>query len=93
MKIVIPHIHKIEGEAGFWAKVAKTGEIEELKFQTLLGLRQIEGIVIGRRANEVPLVISRVCGICPVVHLLNAISALERALEVKVSPLTVFMKN
>jgi hypothetical protein len=22
-KITIPHIHKIEGEAGFWAKVEK----------------------------------------------------------------------
>jgi coenzyme F420-reducing hydrogenase alpha subunit len=42
MKIAIPHIHKIEGEAGFWARVTKTGKIEELKFQTLLGLRQIE---------------------------------------------------
>jgi len=93
MKIIIPHIHKIEGEAGFWAKVAKTGEIEELKLRSLEGLRQIEGIVIGRRAKEVPLVISRVCGICPVVHILNAISALEKALEVKVSRLTVLLRK
>ncbi len=93
MKVIIPHIHKIEGEAGFWAKISKTGKVEELKFQTLLGLRQIEGIIIGRRVIEVPLVISRICGICPVVHILNAISALEKALEVKVSRLTILLRK
>lgn len=93
MKISIPHIHKIEGEMGFWAKVAKTGEIEELKLQTLTGLRQIEGIVIGRRAQEVPLIIARICGICPIVHTLNACCALEKALNIRVSRLTVLLRK
>lgn len=84
-KISIPHIHKIEGEAGFWAKVTKTGKVEELKIQTLLGLRQIEGILVGRRFFEVPIVVSRICGICPVPHILCAISAIEKALNLKVS--------
>jgi coenzyme F420-reducing hydrogenase alpha subunit len=93
MKISIPHIHKIEGEAGFWAKVTKTGKIEELKFQTLLGLRQIEGILIGRRYFEVPIVVSRICGICPVPHILGACTAIENALNVKVSEQTVLLRK
>jgi coenzyme F420-reducing hydrogenase alpha subunit len=93
MKITVPHIHKIEGEAGFWAKVTRTGKIEELKFQTLLGLRQIEGILIGRRYFEVPIVVSRICGICPVPHILAACTALEKALEVKVSEQTVLLRK
>lgn len=84
MKITVPHIHKIEGEAGFWAEVTKTGKIEDLKIETLKGLRQIEGLLVGRRAQEVPLIVSRVCGICPVVHILNACRALEKALDVKI---------
>jgi len=92
-KITIPHIHKIEGEAGFWAKVTKTGRIEELKFQTLLGLRQIEGILIGRRYFEVPIVVSRICGICPVPHILGACTALENALNVKVSKQTTLLRK
>lgn len=83
-KITVPHIHKIEGEAGFWAEVTKTGKIEDLKIETLKGLRQIEGILIGRRVQEVPIIVSRICGICPVVHILNACRALEKALDVKV---------
>jgi len=93
MKITVPHIHKIEGEAGFWAKVTKTGKIEELEIQTLLGLRQIEGILIGRRFFEVPMIVSRVCGICPVVHILNACSALEKALNIKVSDSVIFLRK
>jgi coenzyme F420-reducing hydrogenase alpha subunit len=93
VKISIPHIHKIEGEAGFWAKVTRTGKIEELKFQTLLGLRQIEGILIGRRYFEVPIVVSRICGICPVPHILGACTAIENALNVKVSEQTVLLRK
>jgi coenzyme F420-reducing hydrogenase alpha subunit len=93
MKITVPHIHKIEGEAGFWAKVTRTGKIEELKFQTLLGLRQIEGILIGRRYFEVPIVVSRICGICPVPHILGACTAIENALNVKVSEQTIFLRK
>ena len=60
MKIIIPHIHKIEGEAGFWASVAETGKIEELKINVLEGLRQIEGILVGRRIQDIPIVVSRI---------------------------------
>jgi len=58
MKITIPHIHEIEG-ADFWARVTRT---EELKFQPLLSLRQIEGILIGKKYFEIPMVVSNVTG-------------------------------
>lgn len=93
MKIVVPHIHKIEGEVGFWAEVTQKGKIKKLKLKTLEGLRQIEGIIIGRRAQEVSMVVSRICGICPVVHILNTCSALEKALEIKVSRLTILLRK
>jgi len=93
MKINIPHIHKIEGDAGFWAEVTKQGKVKELKVNSLLGLRQIEGILVGRKVKDVPLIISRICGICPVIHILNAVTALERALDIQVSPLTVSLRK
>ena len=92
-RIIIPHIHKIEGQAGFWAEVAKTGEVKDLKINTLLGLRQIEGILIGRRFWEVPIVAGRICGICPVVHILNCCSAIEKAFEIEVSEITVLLRK
>ncbi len=93
MKIIIPHIHKIEGDAGFWARLTRKGEVKDLEFQTLLGLRQIEGILIGRRYFEVPIIVSRICGICPVPHILAACTALEKALNIKVSEQTILLRK
>ena len=93
MKLTIPHIHKIEGEVGFWAEITKKGKVEKLKIETLLGLREIERILIGRRYFEAPIVVSRICGVCPIPHSLAACCALEKALGVKVSPLTVLLRK
>jgi len=82
MKLIIPHIHKTLGGAGFFSRVSQRGEIKELRVTVLEGLRQIEGILIGRRIFETPLVISRICGICPTSHILNACAALEKALNI-----------
>lgn len=88
MNINIPHIHKTLGGTGFFSRISEKGEIEELKVTVLEGLRQLEGIVIGRRVFETPLVISRICGICPTSHILNACRALENALDIEVSEQT-----
>lgn len=82
--IKISHIAKMEGHAGFLALMSK-GEIEKAKICVREGARLIEGIVLGRKIWEVPIIISRICGICPTVHVLCAISAIEKALDVKVS--------
>jgi coenzyme F420-reducing hydrogenase alpha subunit len=88
MKLVIPHIHKTLGGTGFFSRISEKGEIKELRVTVLEGLRQIEGILIGRRVFETPLVISRICGICPTSHILNACRGLENALGIKVSSQT-----
>ena len=93
MKISIPHIHKTLGDAGFFARISQRGEVKELRIKVLEGLRQIEGILIGRRVWETPLIISRVCGICPTSHILNACQALEKALEIKVSLQTEHLRK
>ena len=88
MKLIIPHIHKTLGDAGFFARISEKGNVNEVRVRVLEGLRQIEGILIGRRIFETPLVISRICGICPTSHILNACTALEKALEIKPSQQT-----
>lgn len=92
-KLIIPHIHKTLGGAGFFSKISKTGKVEDIRVDVLEGLRQIEGILIGRRVFETPLVISRICGICPTSHILNACRALEIALDVKVSKQTEVLRR
>jgi len=87
MNIRINHIAKMEGHAGFMASVIQ-GDVRSAKIEVQEGIRLIEGILIGRHYKDVPIVAQRICGICPVVHNLTSIKALENAMGVKVSPET-----
>ena len=84
MDIKINHIAKMEGHAGFMASVLQ-GDVKSAKLEIQEGIRLIEGVLIGRYYTDMPIVAQRICGICPVVHNLTAIKALENAMGVQVS--------
>lgn len=74
----------MEGHAGFMASVLN-GDVRSAKLEVQEGIRLIEGVLIGREYLDMPLIAQRICGICPIVHNLTSIKALENALEVTVS--------
>ncbi len=84
MIIKINHIAKMEGHAGFMASVIQ-GDVKSAKLEVQEGTRLIEGVLIGRHFEDMPIVAQRICGICPVVHNLAAIKSIENALDIKVS--------
>ncbi|MDD5039992.1 MAG: nickel-dependent hydrogenase large subunit [Patescibacteria group bacterium] len=90
--VTIKHVTRIEGHATFWGALKK-GNIPEARYLTLEGARLIEGILIGRNYMDAPLVTARICGVCPIVHNLTAIKALENAMRVCVSPGTVVLRK
>jgi len=87
MNIKINHIAKMEGHAGFMASVLE-GDVKSAKLQVQEGIRLIEGVLVGRDYRDMPIVAQRICGICPVVHNLTSIKALENAIGVTPSPET-----
>lgn len=92
MNIKINHIAKIEGHTGFMASVVK-GDVKSARFEVQEGIRLIEGILIGREYRDMPVIAQRICGICPIVHNLTAIKAIENAMEVKVTPETIKLRK
>ena len=74
----------MEGHAGFMASVLD-GDVKSAKLEVQEGIRLIEGVLIGRHYYDMPIVAQRICGICPVVHNLTSIKALEKAMGVKVT--------
>lgn len=92
MNIKINHIAKTEGHSGFMASVLK-GKVTEARMEVQEGIRLIEGVLVGRHFNDVPIVAQRICGICPIVHNLASIKAIENALGVKVSEETVQLRK
>ncbi len=92
MRIKIDYISKMGGQTGFTAKIV-AGKIKEAKLMVREGARLIEGTLVGRKFYEVPMLTSRICGICPTVHILCAIKALENAAKIKISEQTKLLRK
>jgi len=50
------------------------------------GERLFEQLVLGRPYEDAPFITARICGICPVAHVLSSIAAIENAFDVTVTP-------
>jgi len=85
MKINIDYIARVEGEASVKVEI-KDGELKDLKLNIWEPPRFFEGFLFDRRFDEVPDIVSRICGICPVSHMTTSIRALEKALGFSPSP-------
>ncbi len=92
MQIKIDHIAKMEGHTGFMANVLR-GDVKSAKLEVQEGVRLIEGILIGRHFKDVPVIAQRICGICPVVHNLTSIKAIEKAMKVEVANETTNLRK
>ena len=92
MRISINHIAKTEGHFSFEGALFN-GDIARAKIITLEGARLIEGMLVGRPYYEAPILTSRICGICPIVHMLTSIKAIEKAFGVKVSEQTIILRK
>lgn len=92
MKIRIDHIDKIEGHMGFEAALFD-GKVVEAFTDVIEGARMIEGMVRSRPYEDIPIITSRICGVCPVVHNLASIKALEAALGVKADKVVVLFRR
>jgi coenzyme F420-reducing hydrogenase alpha subunit len=92
MQINIDHIAKLEGHAGFTADIAE-GNITKARLDVMEGARLLEGILRDRSIYEVSQITSRICGICPVVHNLTSLKALEKALDIEISDETLLLRK
>jgi sulfhydrogenase subunit alpha len=75
---------RVEGAGGLRARIAD-GRVELVELNIYEPPRFFERLLRGREAREVPDVVARICGICPVAYQLTACHALESALGITVS--------
>lgn len=92
MKIQIDHIAKIEGHAGFVGHIVK-GKVKKAQVEVEEGARLIESLLVGRSYEDVPVITSRICGICPVIHGITSIKALEQAFDITPTRETVILRE
>jgi sulfhydrogenase subunit alpha len=66
----------------------RRGEIERCDLNVVEAPRFLEAMLVGRPYNQAAHLASRICGICSVSHTTASVRAVEKALDVEVSPQT-----
>ncbi|MEM3356191.1 MAG: Ni/Fe hydrogenase subunit alpha [Candidatus Bathyarchaeia archaeon] len=81
-KIVVDPITRLEGHGKIALFLNDAGEVENAYLQ-IPELRGFERFCIGRKAEDMPLLTSRICGVCPVAHHMAGTKALDAAFGVE----------
>src|SRR5512136_1795758 len=84
-RIVIDPVTRIEGHAKISIHLDDEGRVTDAKFH-VTEFRGFERFCEGRPLYEMPGITARVCGICPVSHLLASAKAADQILAVSIPP-------
>lgn len=91
-KVNIDYLARVEGEGAVRFEIRER-RLQQLTVNIWEPPRFFEGFMVGRHYSEVPDIVARICGICPVSHMTTAIRALEKALGLTPSPTTVTLQK
>lgn len=81
--LTIDHVSRIEGHARITIRLDEAGQVADTQFH-VTQVRGFEAFVEGRPYYEMPSITSRICGICPVSHLLASSKACDEIMAVRV---------
>ncbi|MCS7197087.1 MAG: Ni/Fe hydrogenase subunit alpha [Candidatus Bipolaricaulota bacterium] len=81
-EVVIDPITRLEGHGKIDIFLDATGNVEKAFFQ-VPELRGFEKFVVGRPAEDMPQITSRICGVCPTAHHMAATKALDDLYKVE----------
>src|ERR1041385_4207271 len=83
--IVIDPVTRIEGHAKITLHLNEQGRVEDAHFH-VTQFRGFEKFCEGRPFSEMPALMARICGICPVSHLIASAKACDALLAVRIPP-------
>src|SRR5499425_845341 len=84
-RITIDPVTRIEGHAKITVQLDEEGKVEDAHFH-VTQVRGFEKFCEGRPFTEMPSLMARICGICPVSHLIASAKACDALLAVKIPP-------
>ncbi len=84
-KIVIQPVTRIEGHAKVIIQLDDTGNVSDTKVK-VVELRGFEKFCIGRPVEEMPRIVTSICGVCPWSHHLASAKATDAVFGVEIPP-------
>ncbi|HVX12234.1 MAG TPA: Ni/Fe hydrogenase subunit alpha [Pirellulales bacterium] len=83
--IRVEALSRVEGEGGLHVRL-RGNDVEDVQLTIFEPPRLFEALLRGRSPEDVPDIVARICGICPVAYQMSAVHALEAALGVQITP-------
>ena len=90
--ITIDPVTRIEGHSKITIQLDDAGRVSSARFH-VTQFRGFEKLVEGRPFHEMPSLTARVCGICPVSHLIASAKACDALLAVQIPPTAVMLRQ
>ncbi|MBF0462666.1 MAG: Ni/Fe hydrogenase subunit alpha [Magnetococcales bacterium] len=84
-QITINPVTRLEGHARIDIFLDEDGNVANTYFQ-VPELRGFEQFCVGRRAEEMPVITNRICGVCPEAHHMASVKALDALFAVEPPP-------
>lgn len=81
--ISVSNLSRVEGEGSLHLSL-REGRVERAELRIFEPPRFFEALLRGRDVEELPDIVARICGICPVAYQMSAVHAVERAFGVVV---------
>ena len=81
----IQPVTRIEGHARISVHLDDDGNVEDA-YMSLMSLRGFEKFIEGRPAEEIPRIVTRICGICPWMHHTASNKAVDGCFSVTLPP-------
>ena len=91
-KISIDPITRLEGHGKIEIFLDDDGAVEDCYFQ-IPELRGFERFVVGRPIEELPRLVTRICGVCPASHHMASAKAVDGCFGGEVAPLAVKLRR
>ncbi len=91
-KISIDPITRLEGHGKIEIFLDDSGAVEDCYFQ-IPELRGFERFVVGRPIEELPRLVTRICGVCPASHHMASAKAVDGCFGGEVAPLAVKLRR
>ncbi|QDU59733.1 NAD-reducing hydrogenase HoxS subunit beta [Planctomycetes bacterium Pan216] len=91
-EITIDPVTRIEGHARITIQLDEAGKVADTLFH-VTQFRGFEKLIEGRPLSEMPSIMARICGICPVSHLMASAKACDDLLAVEIPATAVKLRK
>ena len=81
-KIVISPTSRQEGHAELVMEVDDEGIVTKGRYLSITPVRGLEKIVTGKAPETAPVIVQRICGVCPIPHTLASVEAMDDSLGI-----------